>query len=132
MIRGRFWVALGISVIISVCFGALAQVANVPFSFLSAGLGTIINPTGSPDVAAVIGVVVTALLTQLIILVIQAVSLIVQSTSAALIYIDCRMRREGLDLDLLAYVDRRDGGETDLPDPVSAHVGRRSSSGRRS
>ncbi len=124
LIRGRFWVALGISVIISVCFGALAQVANVPFSFLSAGLGTIINPTGSPDVAAVIGVVVTALLTQLIILVIQAVSLIVQSTSAALIYIDCRMRREGLDLDLLAYVDRRDGGETDLPDPYRLHVGR--------
>ena len=34
------------------------------------------------------------------------------------------MRHEGLDLDLLEYVDRRDAGATDLPDPYVVHVGR--------
>jgi len=34
------------------------------------------------------------------------------------------MRREGLDLDLSSYVDRRDAGERDLPDPYRQHIGR--------
>ena len=51
-------------------------------------------------------------------LLIQSVAIVVQSTATALIYIDCRMRREGLDLDLLAYVERRDAGATALAGPL--------------
>ncbi|WP_292729881.1 hypothetical protein [Microbacterium sp. UBA837] len=122
--RGRFWVILGILVLVSLVFGAVAQVVSIPFSFLASALTTVIAPTGDESAAAIIGVVATLGLTQIVTLLIQSVAVIVQSTAAGLVYIDCRMRHEGLDLDLLEYVDRRDAGDTDLPDPYVVHVGR--------
>ncbi|MFT4136017.1 glycerophosphoryl diester phosphodiesterase membrane domain-containing protein [Microbacterium sp.] len=122
--RGRFWPILGIVVVITLVFGVLTQVANVPFMFLTTGLSTIFAPTGEPDATALIGIVVGAVLTEIVMMLIQSIGLIVQSTASALIYADCRMRREGLDLDLLAYVDRRDAGQTELPDPYRLHIGR--------
>ena len=124
LIRGRFWPALGIIVIISVVFGAIGQVISIPFSFLSSGLTTIIAPTGEANAGAIIAVLATGLLVQALTLAIQSVAVVVQSTAVALIYIDCRMRREGLDADLLSYVDQRDAGATALPDPYRAHIGR--------
>ncbi|WP_164861845.1 glycerophosphoryl diester phosphodiesterase membrane domain-containing protein, partial [Microbacterium sp. CPCC 204701] len=122
--RGRFWPALGIILVIGVIFATVAQVISIPFSFLSVGLTTIIAPTGDPEPSAFIGLIVTALLTQALTLLLQSVAVVVQATATAIIYIDCRMRREGLDLDLLAYVERRDAGATGLTDPYREHVGR--------
>ena len=122
--RGRFWVILGILVLVSLVFGAVAQVVSIPFSFLASALTTVIAPTGDESAAAIIGIVATLGLTQIVTLLIQSVAVIVQSTAAGLVYIDCRMRHEGLDLALLEYVDRRDAGATDLPDPYVVHVGR--------
>ncbi|MEV8359022.1 MULTISPECIES: hypothetical protein [unclassified Microbacterium] len=122
--RGRFWVILGIIVLVSLVFGAVAQVVSIPFSFLASALTTVIAPTGDESAAAIIGIVATLGLTQIVTLLIQSVAVIVQSTAAGLVYIDCRMRHEGLDLDLLEYVDRRDAGEAGLPDPYVVHIGR--------
>ncbi|WP_127472795.1 glycerophosphoryl diester phosphodiesterase membrane domain-containing protein [Microbacterium sulfonylureivorans] len=122
--RGRFWPALGIILLISVVFGAVAQVISIPFSFLTTGLTTVIAPTGAVEPSAVIAIIVGGLLTQVVTLLLQSVAVVVQSTATAIIYIDCRMRHEGLDLDLLAYVERRDAGATALADPYREHVGR--------
>lgn len=122
--RGRFWSSFGIVIIIQLCFGVLAQIVSVPFSFLSLGLTTIFTPTGETDVSAIIALMVGSLATQAVVVLVQAVAIVVQSTATALIYIDCRMRHEGLDLDLLAYVDARDAGRTGLADPYREHIGR--------
>ena len=124
LIRGRFWPALGVIVIISFVFGAIAQVVSIPFSFLSTGLTTIISPTGDPDPSAIIAIVVAVVLTQVETLLIQSVAVVVQATATSIIYIDCRMRREGLDIDLLTYIERRDSGAVGLPDPYRENVGR--------
>src|SRR3546814_20415361 len=81
------------------------------------GLTTVVTPTGDPEAGALIAFLVTVVITQIVTIVIQCIALIVQSTATALIYVDSRMRHEGLDLDLLSYVARRDAGETDLPAP---------------
>ncbi len=122
--RGRFWPTLGIIVVISITFGVLAQVVSVPLSFLTSGVSTILAPTGDPDVGTVVALLLGSLLTQAIVLLIQTIATIVQSTAGALVYIDCRMRREGLDLDLSSYIDRRDAGAQDVPDPYRQNVGR--------
>lgn len=122
--RGRFWSTLGIVVVIQLSFGILAQIVSVPFSFLSLGLTTIVTPTGEADISAIIALIVGSLATQVVVVLVQSVALVVQATATALVYIDCRMRHEGLDLDLLAYVDARDAGRTDLPDPYRQHIGR--------
>jgi membrane-anchored glycerophosphoryl diester phosphodiesterase (GDPDase) len=124
LIRGRFWPALGIIVVISLVFGAIAQVVSIPFSFLTTGLTTIIAPTGDPDPSAIIGVIVAVVLTQVVTLLIQSVAVVVQATATAIIYIDCRMRREGLDIDLLTYIERRDAGGIGLADPYRENIGR--------
>jgi hypothetical protein len=122
--RGRFWPALGVIFLISMVFGFVAQAVSIPFSLLGSGIGSIIAPTGDPEPTAIIGVIAAGLLTQVATLLIQSVAVVVQSTATAIIYIDCRMRREGLDLDLLAYVERRDAGATALADPYRENIGR--------
>ncbi|MET0782591.1 MAG: glycerophosphoryl diester phosphodiesterase membrane domain-containing protein, partial [Microbacterium sp.] len=124
LIRGRFWPALGVIVIISLVFGAIAQVVSIPFSFLTTGLTTIISPTGDPDPSAIIGILVAVVLTQVVTLLIQSVAVVVQATATAIIYIDCRMRREGLDIDLLTYIERRDAGAIGLADPYRENIDR--------
>jgi hypothetical protein len=122
--RTRFWPTLGIIVIISLTFGVLAQLVGIPLQFVALGLTTIVTPTGEPEAGALIAFLITAVITQVVTILIQCIALIVQSTATALVYVDCRMRHEGLDLDLLAYVERRDAGAQDLPDPYRLHIGR--------
>ncbi|WP_404431877.1 hypothetical protein LG299_15615 [Microbacterium lacus] len=124
LIRGRFWSSLGVIFLISMIFGAVGQVIGLPFTFLTSGLTSIISPTGDPDTTAIITIIVSLGVTYAALLLIQSIAVVVQSTATALIYIDCRMRREGLDLDLLAYVERRDAGTTGLANPYREHIGR--------
>lgn len=121
LIRGRFWVALGVIVIISVSISVLAQVVSIPFSLASTLISTVVTPTGEPTATAIVSLIVATLLTEAVILLVQAIGIVVQATATTLIYVDCRMRHEGLDLDLLAYVERRDAGAQDLPDPYTPH-----------
>ncbi|QIG38285.1 hypothetical protein G5T42_01325 [Microbacterium sp. 4R-513] len=122
--RGRFWPILGIIVLLNLIFWGISQVVSIPFSFASVAMSTIITPTGDPQVGEIIALIAGGLLSQAVILLIQAVATVVQATATALIYIDCRMRHEGLDLDLLTYVERRDAGAQGLPDPYLEHIGR--------
>ena len=107
--RTRFWPILGIVVIIAIIMGTITQLVSMPFSLLGSGLGAILSPTGDPDSGVLLTLLVTGLLTQAVTLLVSCVSVVVSSTAAAIIYIDCRMRHEGLDIDLLGYLEQRDG-----------------------
>jgi membrane-anchored glycerophosphoryl diester phosphodiesterase (GDPDase) len=122
--RRRFWPILGVIVVISLLFGVIAQFVQIPFSLLSSGFLTVFAPTGEPGAEAVIGFVVAILLGNIVVLLVQAVALVVQATASVLLYVDCRMRHEGLDIDLLTYVERRDAGAATLEDPWTVHPGR--------
>lgn len=111
--RGRFWVAFGVTFLISLIMGLAMQVVSFPVSIFGSLLGTVVAPTGSSEPSAIIGYVFVLAAPQVLLLVLQAITLVVQSTGAALVYLDCRMRYEGLDQTLLAYVERRDLGWTD-------------------
>ncbi|RLK47728.1 glycerophosphoryl diester phosphodiesterase membrane domain-containing protein [Microbacterium telephonicum] len=124
LIRGRFWVGLGVTVVVSLVFGTLAQVVSLPLTFAALGISTALSPTGDPEVGAFVTLVIVTLITYALTFVIQSISLVVLATATTLVYVDCRMRHEGLDLDLLAYVERRDAGETGLADPYLLHIGR--------
>ncbi|WP_186307696.1 hypothetical protein [Microbacterium sp. 1.5R] len=108
--RGRFWVAWGVTFLIGAIMGLAMQVVNIPVALVSSMLGTVIAPTGSTDPSAVMGFVFALLAPQILLLVLQAVTLVVQSTAGTLVYLDCRMRYEGLDQALISHVERRDLG----------------------
>lgn len=128
--RGRFWVAFGVTFLISLIMGLAMQVVSLPLTLLSSLLGSVIAPTGSPEPSAIVGYALTLLAPQVLLLVIQAITLVVQSTGSALVYLDCRMRYEGLDQTLIAYVERRDLGwsEEQQGDPFSVDPSRAVSS----
>ncbi|MGC0368003.1 glycerophosphoryl diester phosphodiesterase membrane domain-containing protein [Microbacterium sp. SLBN-111] len=122
--RRRFWSTFGVIAIISLAFGFVAQVISLPLSLLSGGLTTIVAPTGANEPSAIIAYVVLQLVGQIGILLVQCIAVVVQSTSAVLVYVDARMRVEGLDHDLAAYVEARDAGRSGLADPYRVGVGR--------
>ncbi|MCK2036354.1 glycerophosphoryl diester phosphodiesterase membrane domain-containing protein [Microbacterium sp. SSW1-49] len=117
--RGRFWVAWGVTFLISAIMGLAMQVVSVPVTLLSSLLGSVVAPTGATEPSAIVGYVFTLIAPQILLLVLQAITLVVQSTGSALVYLDCRMRYEGLDQTLISHVERRDLGWTDeqLGDP---------------
>ncbi len=110
LVRGRFWVAAGTWLSIQLGFGVLAQLVSVPLTLLGTVLSAIVAPTGDAEVTAVVGMLVTTGLTQVITLLVQSVALVVLASAATLVYVDCRMRSEGLDLDLQSYVAQRQAG----------------------
>ncbi|WZH37170.1 MAG: glycerophosphoryl diester phosphodiesterase membrane domain-containing protein [Microbacterium enclense] len=122
--RGRFWSTLGVLVIISFAFSVIAQIISFPLGILSGAVSTIVAPTGASEPGGWTAFIVVQLLGQAGILLVQSIALVVQSTSAVLVYVDARMRTEGLDHDLASYVDARDAGGDDLPDPYRVGIGR--------
>ncbi|WP_350347286.1 glycerophosphoryl diester phosphodiesterase membrane domain-containing protein [Agromyces sp. G08B096] len=115
---GYFWRTFGTLALVSVILSFASQVVTQPLAFIGGILGGLLDPTGSSGTAAVVLVVVYAV-TLLISIVIGAITTVVQAGLVALIAIDLRMRKEGLDLDLQRHVERRDAG---LPvgDPYAA------------
>ena len=128
--RGRFWVAFGVTFLISVIMGLAMQVVSFPVSMLGSLLGSVVAPTGATDPSAVIGFVFALIAPQILLLVLQAITLVVQSTGSALVYLDCRMRYEGLDQTLISHVERRELGwpEEQLGDPFAVDPSRAVSS----
>ncbi|WP_233486848.1 glycerophosphoryl diester phosphodiesterase membrane domain-containing protein [Zhihengliuella sp. ISTPL4] len=128
--RGRFWVAFGVTFLISLIMGLAMQVVSFPTAMLSSFLGTVIAPTGASEPSAVVGYVFALLAPQVLLLILQAIAIVVQSTGGVLVYLDCRMRYEGLDQALLSHVERRDLGmpEDQLGDPFAVDPARAVSS----
>ncbi|WP_303708229.1 MULTISPECIES: glycerophosphoryl diester phosphodiesterase membrane domain-containing protein [Microbacterium] len=124
--RGRFWVAFGVTFLISLIMGLAMQVVSFPTAMLSSFLGTVIAPTGASEPSAVVGYVFALLAPQILLLILQAIAIVVQSTGGVLVYLDCRMRYEGLDQALLSHVERRDLGvpEEQLGDPFAVDPSR--------
>ncbi len=117
--RGRFWATLGVMVLVSVIMSVAAYVVSVPFSVATQLVIGLLIPAGGEGAGAAewIGVVAVALLSQAVSLLVSAIGVVVQATSAVLVYIDARMRREGLDLRLQAHAEQRELGSAPLPDP---------------
>lgn len=105
LIRGRFWVAFGVTVVIGLVMGLAVQVVAFPASIVASLLTGVIAPTGAEDATAWVGVIVANLAPQVLVLAVQAIAIVVQGTGATLIYLDSRMRYEGLDQALVRHVE---------------------------
>ena len=116
--QGSFWRTLGVLLLVAVMIQVAAQVVTAPVSFLLPVLLGVLAPTGSKDPTAVVVVAaVSYLVTIVLSSVVGAIGAVVQSATTALLYVDLRVRREGLDLELTRHVELRDRGVTELPDP---------------
>lgn len=85
--RGSFWRVLGIYLLASVISSVVSSLVSTPISMVG-GILTFLSP------------LLTALITGLATIVSLLVTIPYTASSAAILYIDIRMRREGLDIQL--------------------------------
>ncbi|MCY7289158.1 MAG: hypothetical protein LH624_13130 [Cryobacterium sp.] len=105
--RGYFWRTFGVQFLVSTVVNVVAQIVTTPLSLLFGAALSVVDPNAAFD--AYLPSVILYGLTILIGLVLGAVAAVVQSAATALIYIDLRMRKEGLDLELARFVESAPG-----------------------
>lgn len=116
---GYFWRTLGIQLLVAVILSVAANIVSTPLSLIGFFLTSLLNPNGDVD-AALVWFVVVYLLTIVVSVVVGAITSVVQSATTALLYIDLRMRKEGLDLELARFVEARQAGDATVADPYAS------------
>jgi membrane-anchored glycerophosphoryl diester phosphodiesterase (GDPDase) len=100
--NGYFWRTLGAEILVSLIISVAIQIITTPISLLGS-VGTLLDPNNTGAAISV------AVIVQIIVVAIGvlggAISAFVTSALVALIYIDLRMRKEGLDLVLQRHVE---------------------------
>jgi hypothetical protein len=102
--RANWWRIFGITLVVSILVGIIGQVVMIPVSLLPTFLSGFLSPhAGSQQditVAVAVGVA-TAVIGALV----GAVGYAFQTSVMALIYMDLRMRKDGLDITLLRQLE---------------------------
>lgn len=114
---GYFWRTFGILLLVAVILNVASQIVSTPVSIVFSLIIPMMTVGGDPT-AALIGAAVTYLALVAVTLVITAITLVVQGAATALVYLDLRIRKEGLDLDLTRFVEARQVGDTSVADPL--------------
>lgn len=128
--RGRFWNTFAVMLLIGIIMSTAVSVVSMPLSLLGSLFVPVIAPTGANDASEIATMLIVTIAPQLLVYVLQAVAVVVQCAAAAFIYLDCRMRYEGLDHSLISYLEKRDLGATpeQLGDPFAVDPARAVSS----
>ena len=114
--RGHFWRTLGTQLLISVIISTASSLITTPISFIGGIAMGLVNPNND-ETTAVVTAIVLALVIGILSIVVGAVGLVMQSAAYTLIYIDIRMRKEGLDLELMRYVEAKNSGVGGVDNP---------------
>lgn len=122
LVDGYFWKTLGIQYLIAFIVGTVSQVVLTPITIIYTMSVSVLDPTGAtaedwiaPAVLYVVLIIVSLL--------VASITSVVQSATLAFIYIDLRMRKEGLDLELIRFVEARQSGDSSVHDPYLLRTG---------
>lgn len=113
---GYFWRTLGVQYLIAFIVGTVSQIVITPVSFLYIMAVSAIDPTGS-TAESWIGPALLYVVMIILSLLVASITSVVSSAAIALIYVDLRMRKEGLDLELIRFVEARQTGSATVEDP---------------
>jgi hypothetical protein len=102
--RNNWWRLLGITLVVGIMVGVIAQVVMIPVSLLSGFYTSVVSPHGGSGQALTTAIVLGAV-TAIISAVIGAIGFAFQTSVMALLYLDLRMRRDGLDMALLQLLE---------------------------
>lgn len=115
--NGNFWRTLGVIWLVSGILSVAGQIIQTPFSFLLPIVMTVIDPNNTG--AGIAALIVVYVLFLALTLLLGAVTSVVQAATVAVVYLDLRMRKEGLDIELQRFVESRQDGLDSWPDPYA-------------
>ncbi|KRE74538.1 hypothetical protein ASG77_04795 [Arthrobacter sp. Soil762] len=102
--RNSWWRLLGITLVVGIMVGIIAQIVTIPVSLLSGFYTGVVSPHGGAE-QAMTAAVVAGVATAIVGAVVGAVGFAFQTSVMALLYLDLRMRRDGLDIALLRLLE---------------------------
>jgi hypothetical protein len=114
-----FWKTFGIELLVAVMISVASQVITTPISFIGGMLSSLADPNGQSVASRITSIIGLYVVLMVVSVVVGAIGAIVQSATIALLYIDLRMRKEGLDLELSRFVEARQSGASGLADPYA-------------
>lgn len=115
-----FWRTFCTLALVAVICAAAGAVVTVPLQAIYAIVISVLSPTGSLQEGNAITVTIVYYVLSLIVgTLVGSVTAVVQAATATTVYLDLRMRREGLDSDLRRVVDERAAGMQDARDPFA-------------
>ena len=115
--HNSFWRTFGTILLVGVIINFASSIITTPVQLLFSVFAGLLAPTGGTQEDTAVMFVVLAAVLIIVTVIVTAIGLIVQSSAIALIYIDLRMRKEGLDLELARFVEARQAGNSSVPDP---------------
>lgn len=117
--RRAFWRTFGILILVYGMVYVATNIVAFPVQLLASFGTTLFDPTGASSAdpaAAITGIAIAAVIAYAVTAFVSSLGMVIESATASLLYLDLRMRKEGLDLDLARYVEARQTG-ADVPDP---------------
>lgn len=119
--NGYFWRTFGIQLLVAVIISFALQLITTPLSLIAMLTLGLVNPNGADSATAITVGLVLTVLSYLVTIAAGALGAVVQSATPALLYIDLRIRKEGLDLELIRFIEERQAGAVNQPDPYRRH-----------
>ncbi|MFE4542170.1 hypothetical protein [Arthrobacter sp. NPDC056727] len=109
--RGSWWRVFGIVLVVSLLVGVIGQIVLIPVTLLAGLLTAVAGPQDLAGQAAALQAVVVVV-TAVVSAAVGAVAFAFQTSVMALLYMDLRMRNDGLDIALLRLLEagNDDGG----------------------
>ena len=109
LVRGAFWRILGTLLLVSVMVNIAAGIVTTPFQLATTIAVPLVNPAGQIDTDLTLFFALNIIVIG-ITAVVGAIGAVLTTSVTSLLYIDRRMRTEGLDLELQRFVELRASG----------------------
>ncbi|MFH5878101.1 hypothetical protein [Arthrobacter sp. NA-172] len=115
----NWWRIFGITLLVSFIVGVVEQVIQIPLSLASGAMTSVFAPHAGVQQVTTTSVVLVVV-SMIVATLVSAVGFAFKTSVAALIYMDLRMRRDGLDVELLRLLET--GEDPDgIPGRRTAH-----------
>ncbi|WP_284986921.1 hypothetical protein [Arthrobacter sp. fls2-241-R2A-172] len=119
--KNNWWRIFGITLVVAIMVGIIAQIVQIPASLAATAIGGVVSPHPDQDTVAST-MVVSTVISSAIGALVGSVTFAFQASVLALLYMDLRMRRDGLDVELMRLMET--GADPDgIPGAPSALPG---------
>lgn len=102
--RANWWRILGITLVVGIMVGVVSQIVMIPVSLLPPLVASFLSPHGGSEQDVAIAVAI-GILTAILGALAGALGYAFQTSVMALVYMDLRMRKDGLDISLLRQME---------------------------
>lgn len=115
--RGDFWKLFGIQALVGLILYMATYIIMIPFVVIFSIVIGMVGVNGDMTGATSVWVLVAPIAQTVLSVIIGSITSIVMTSTSSLLYLDMRMRKEGLDLELTRFVEARHMNADDDANP---------------